>query len=235
MKKIDFVIISSDENKIYKDFYPLVSKQWFKMGIKTYYLLISDENSIIENEYGVIQKIKKLDFVSTGFQSQVVRLYASTIINDSNILISDIDMMPINKDFFTEKLTNLTNENVILYSGQPYSDVPFYPMCYVLSNSNNLKEVLGIGDLSFFDFCKKLISEYGEKWNCDENFLYDKLQENKDKILLYTRHFSDRIDRGNWNYNIEKLKMGGYVDSHLLRPLESNYVEIKKLIDLINV
>ena len=135
--KIDYVIISSDDNPMYKDFYPIVAKRWLDLGIKTYYLNISDTDEIIENEYGIIHKIKALDFVSTGFQSQVVRLFSSKFVS-GNMLISDIDMLPINGNYYNQYLNELTDNNVIIYSGQPYGDVPYYPICYVLSNSKNI-------------------------------------------------------------------------------------------------
>ena len=95
MNNIDYVVISSDDNPMYKDFYPIVAKRWFDLGFKTYYVNITDEDSIEESEWGIVHKMKSLDFVSTGFQSQVVRLYCSNLVN-GNILTSDIYMLPIN-------------------------------------------------------------------------------------------------------------------------------------------
>ena len=44
-------------------------------------------------------------------------------------------------------------------------------------------------------------------WNSDEKFLYEKLQNYDNKIILRDRNFSKRIDRGNWNYDDNKHKM----------------------------
>ena len=134
--KIDYVIISSDDNPMYKDFYPIVAKRWHDLGFKTYYINITDNYDITGNEFGIVHKIKAFDWVSTGFQSQVIRFFSSKFI-EGNILISDIDMLPINGDYYNQYNNELTDDNVILYSGQPYGDVPYYPMCYVLSNSKN--------------------------------------------------------------------------------------------------
>ena len=224
--KIDYVIISSDDNPMYKDFYPIVAKRWLDLGIKTYYLNISDTDEIIENEYGIIHKIKALDFVSTGFQSQVVRLFSSKFVS-GNMLISDIDMLPLNSDYYNKYNEELTNDNVIIYSGQPYGDVPYYPMCYVLSNSSNFIKYLEIDNMNFEEYCKMLQKTYGEAWNTDEHFMYDKFQNYKDKLIIKQRDFSRRVDRGNWIYDEELLKNGYYIDSHMLRP----YGKYKNLID----
>ena len=229
--KIDYVIISSDENPTYKDFYPIVAKRWFDLGIKTYYVNICDVDEISENEYGIIHKIKALDFVSTGFQSQVVRLFSSKFI-EGNIMMSDIDMLPINGNYYNQYLNELTDNNVIIYSGQPYGDVPYYPICYVLSNSKNFRKYLNIDNISFSEYCKMLSDNYGQAWNTDENFMYDRFQNYKENLVVKNdRDFSRRVDRSNWNYNIELLKRGQYIDSHMLRPYNQYRIQINKLIN----
>ena len=228
---IDYVIISSDDNPMYKDFYPIVAKRWLELGYKTYYLNISDSDEIIENEYGVIHKIKALDFVSTGFQSQVVRLFSSNFI-EGNIMMSDIDMLPINGEYYKQYVGELTNENVIIYSGQPYGNVPYYPMCYVLSHSSNFKKYLDIENINFSEYCKMLSDNYGQAWNTDENFMYDRFQNYKENLVVKNdRDFSRRVDRGNWIYSIDLLKRGHYIDSHMLRPYNQYRIQINKLIN----
>lgn len=223
---IDYVIISSDDNPLYKDFYPVVAKRWFELGFKTYYVNITDKDEVLENEYGIVHRIKSVNVGSTGFQSQVVRLFTSNFV-EGNLLMSDIDMLPINGDYFKQYLNELTEDNVIIYSGQPYGNVPYYPMCYVLSHSSNFKKYLNIENLKFEEYCKLLIDKYGEAWNTDENFMYDQFQTHIDKLSIKNRDFGRRVDRGNWSYNSFGLKNGYYIDSHMLRP----YSQYKKYID----
>ena len=227
--KIDYVIISSDDNPLYKDFYPIVAKKWNDLGFKVYYINITNIDEIINNEFGVIHRVKKLPFVSSAFQSQVIRLFSCNFIN-GNLLMSDIDMLPLNADYFNQYLSELTKNNIIIYSGQPYNNVPYYSMCYVLANSELLKKILSIEGISFGDFCNTLITIYGEKWNVDENFMYEKFQFFKENLVIKNRDFSTRIDRSNWNYDVNKLKIGYYVDSHLLRPCNIYINEIKNLL-----
>jgi len=235
MSKIDFVVISSDDNPLYKDFYSIVAKQWYKLGYKTYYVNITNENSFIENEYGIVHKIKSLESVSTGFQSQVVRLFVSNLVNDKNLLMSDIDMLPINKDYFENIAEELQPDKIILYSGQPYGDVPYYPMCYVLGNSNLLKHKLGIENMSFDEYCSFLCQFYGIKWNTDEHFMYDKLNKYSENLIIKrNRNFKNRIDRGSWFYDSKKLEKNYYIDSHLLRPYSEYQSQINKLLKEIN-
>jgi hypothetical protein len=45
MTKIDYVVISSNDDPMYKDFYTLVSKRWNELGIKNINFEIKFRNS----------------------------------------------------------------------------------------------------------------------------------------------------------------------------------------------
>lgn len=236
MSNIDFVVISSDDNPLYKDFYDIVAKQWYMLGYKTYYVNITNENSLVENEFGVIHKIKSLESFPTGFQSQVVRLFVCNLVNNKNLLMSDIDMLPLNKEYFNDVAKEFVSEKIILYSGQPYGNVPYYPMCYVLGNSDFLKKKLDIENMNFYEYCTSLLKLYGIKWNTDEHFLYDKLHKHTENLIIKrNRDFTKRIDRGFWNYDLQKLKENYYIDSHLLRPYKEYEHQINQLLKQINL
>lgn len=230
MKKIDYVIISSDDNPMYKDFYPIVAKRWNELGIKTYYINITDKDCLYKDEYGIVHCIKSIENLDTGFQSQVVRLFSSKFLS-GNILMSDIDMFPIYGDYFNGYNDELTDDNVIIFSGQPYGNVPYYPMCYVLSHSRNFVKYLGIENLNFEQYCNMLLEKYGKAWNTDEHFMYDQFQFHLDKILTKNRDLSRRIDRGNWTYNLNHLKDNYYIDSHMLRPYSTYKRDIDFMVE----
>lgn len=229
-KKIDYVVIASDDNPTYKEFYPLVAKKWLELGFKTYFVNITNENSIYENKWGIVHNLKALDNFPTSFQSQVVRLFTSKFI-DGNLLMSDIDMLPLNGDYFNQYNHELKDDNVIIFSGQPYKDNKFYPMCYVLANSKTFIEILNLEDLNFEKYCIMLSENYGLAWNSDENFMFDKFEHHQNRLILKKdRDFSKRIDRGKWSYDIELLKKGHYIDSHLLRPYDKYFKEVNELL-----
>ena len=229
MTKIDYVIISSNDDPLYKDFYPIVSKRWNDLGIKTYYINITDKDEIYSNQYGIVHKMKALENISTGFQSQVVRVFASKFF-DGNMLTSDIDMLPLNREYFNQYNNELTEDNVIAFTGLH----PYYPMCYVLSHTRNFKKYLGIENLDFRQYCQMLLENYGEKWNTDEHFMFDKFQQNIDKIILKERDLSRRIDRSFWTFDVRLLQQGYYIDSHLLRPYQTYKKQIDELLFIID-
>jgi hypothetical protein len=237
--KIDYVVIASDSNPLYTDFYAPVSKVWNHFGYKTFMLEICDEESdIYETEFGIYKKVKSVSD-NTALQSQVVRLYANRILKNKNLLLSDIDMMPMSIEYFENRSNDLPSDKILLYSGQPYKVNPFYPMCYVLANSDIISNALGITDKSFKEFVDYLSENYkgdtkwGTIWNTDENFMYDKLSNYKDIILLNDRDPNRRVNRVNWGYDDEKVKNGYYIDSHLLRPYKQYKGDIERMVNLI--
>lgn len=230
--KIDYVILSSDDS-YYLDFYEPVSKLWNYFGLKTLMFHITDnESDFEENKFGLYKKIKSISGYPTSWQSQLIRLYAYTYFENANLLTSDIDMIPLNGNFFTSNAENLSQIEVLNYSGKPYNDVPYFPICYILGNSNVMKQILQI-EGSFENYLNKIKTTYTIKWNADENFLYDKLHKYSHLKHYNNRDFrKDRIDRSIWDYNVESIKNKKYIDSHMLKPYKKYQAEIDKIISL---
>lgn len=237
--KIDYVIVSSNENPYYLDFWPIISKVWKeKFNITPVLGLICNENSDFEeSEYGIIKKFKSIEGVDTGLQSQIVRLFLTKELN-GYCLISDIDMIPLSVKYFEECASYLTENNIVVYS----SDNPEclynkeYPMCYVSSHSNSFKSILKI-DLNWSEFVKSM-KDRNQGWSTDQKYLFEKINEfnlQKNDVVLLNRGWSGiankRIDRACWDYDPIKVSEGYYIDSHSLRPYSQYSEEINKLIN----
>lgn len=225
--KIDYAIISSD-NSHYLDFYKPVSIAWNHLGIKVLmFHITNEETDFVENKFGLLKKVKADPRFPTSWQAQLIRLYAYKYFTNISLLTSDIDMMPLNADYFRKPTSNLEDDQILSYSNQPYGNVPYYPICYILANCKTMQTALGLQD-DLTSFYESVHARYGTEWNTDEHFLYDQLQKySKLKSLSLRDYSQDRIDRSNWQYDPSLIQSGKYVDSHLLRP----YVKYKKAID----
>lgn len=240
--KIDYVIVSSNENPYYLDFWPIISKVWKeKFNITPVLGLICDKDSDFEElEYGLVKKFKSIEGVDTGLQSQIVRLFLTKELN-GYCLISDIDIIPLSVKYFEECASHLTENNIVVYS----SDNPEclsnkeYPMCYVSSHSNSFKSVLNL-NLNWFEFVK-MMENRKQGWTTDQKYLFEKINEfklQKNDVVLLNRGWSGiahkRIDRASWDYDPIKVSEGYYIDSHSLRPYSQYSEEINKLINHLN-
>lgn len=241
MSKMDYVVIGSNKNPLYLDFWPVVSKVWkTKFGVTPVLGLIDDfESEIEESEYGLIKRFKSSDNILPELQSQIVRLYLPKYLN-GYCLISDIDMFPLSKKYFEECASNLTNDNMVIYSSNhPQTiDSNMFPMCYVSAHSDVYKDIFDI-NLDWDDFCKLLVGR-GEYWYTDQKYLYEKAMDfhNKtNKLILLNRVWNapidNRVDRSSWSYSPELVKEEYYIDCHSLRPYNEHKEEIDKLIELL--
>lgn len=240
--KIDYAIIGSDLNPLYLDFWPTVSKVWKKIFNITPVLgLICDENSdFIEDEFGLVKKFKSIGEIDEGFQSQIIRHWLPKELN-GNIIISDIDIVPLSRQYFIDQVNNFDDEKFYIMSSDHFecNRNREIPMCYNIANSNFYAEVLEL-DRSWPEFCLKL-NEMKLGWTTDQKFLWLKVQSqlyrNPEKIVSLNRGWSNyannRIDRLFWNYEPSLVKAGYYIDSHLLRPYSLYKNQVDDLINLL--
>jgi hypothetical protein len=238
--KIKYAVMGSDMNPLYYEFWPIISKVWKEVfNIIPVLGLICDEDSeLIEDNYGLVKKFKSIDGIDYGFQSQIVRFYLPTIL-DGICITSDIDMMPLSKDYFIKNIENFDDSNFYVMT----SDNPEclqnkeYQMCYNIAKPKMFKHVLNIND-SWVEFVNKL-KNLGFGWTTDQRYLYDMVNSysNKEKIVLLNRGFTglanNRIDRAIWRYDPNLVIKGHYIDSHLVRPYNQYKSEVDALAKLL--
>ena len=124
--KITKCLVACDLNPTYLEFYPLVRKYWKNIvGIDTILILIADEIPYDLKEFSdEIILFKPVENIHTAFQAQCIRiLYPSIIGSNENIIISDMDLIPLNKKYYIEndmaeditlqKSYNISSEDII--------------------------------------------------------------------------------------------------------------------------
>jgi hypothetical protein len=232
--KIDYCLVGSDTNPYYYDFWPIISSVWKnKFNITPVLGLICDEDSeLFDDGYGLVKKIKSIPNLSAGWQSQIVRMYLSKFLK-GNCIISDIDMIPLSKKYFIDDMKIYKkNELIVLSSHHPQTNgTNQYPMCYVVGDSLILNKIFNT-NLEWYEFVN-LIPNNG--WYSDQHYLFSCIQKYglTNVKFPYRGFINDRVDRGNWTYDSELVKNGHYIDSHLLRPYDSNSEQINNLISLL--
>lgn len=235
---IDYVVVSSDSNKMYLDFWPIVQDMWSNLiKIKPILVLISDRDFITENENFIIHELKLVKNIDIGFQSQISRMYITKFYQNNVCLTSDIDMIPLNREYFNNSVSDVNDESIVILSSDAYGGNR-YPICYNVAKGHTFNEILDL-DCDFEDYCKRLLS-YNQGWDTDELYFSKCVNNFKDKnrIIMKKRGWDYgvanlRIDRSNWKYNIELLKNNYYIDSHSIRPYSLYKKEIDQLISYV--
>jgi hypothetical protein len=238
--EIKYAIVSSDENPLYRDFWPIVRDLWSNhIGIKPVFLFITNKDEVIDHGEYIVHKVKSIEGVGTGLQSQIIRMYATKFYPNDVCITSDIDMLPLGKSYFKSICNEYDDDNIIILSSDAYPNKVRYPICYNVGKGSTFNEVLDL-NCSFEEYVKRLTS-FNWGWDTDELYFGKRINEfgNQDRVIKLNRGWSQgiankRIDRVRWGYVKDVLQKGEYIDSHSLRPYIQHKRHIGKLISDLN-
>ncbi len=246
--KIDKVILSSDTNPLYLDFWPTVSKVWKEIfKIEPILALIHNNDLNIDNKYGTIIRFEIIKDIPIYLQSLWIRYWITSQFKDDVCIISDLDMIPLSKFYFIDQIKNICNNDYV-HLNPCFVDYGTLPSCYHVAKGYLFKEILELHN-NWEDSIKHLYnlnigndpggSLSGKNhWFADEKYSSEKIFQFKvkhpNRVHLIERENGRRIDRVNWNYDLDKLYSNWYYDSHSIRPYSLYKKEIDYLINNLN-
>ena len=137
-----YVLVSSDMNKNYLSFFPIVHLLWNKLiGIKVKLILINNIiQKYLEKYKDDIILFRPIKNMNTAFQAQCIRLlYPCLFKDDDIILISDIDILPINKSFF-----NIKVKDKFIIMRDAYQTQNMFGMCHNIAKSIIWRQVFKV-------------------------------------------------------------------------------------------
>jgi hypothetical protein len=243
--KIDIAIHSSDSNPFYLDFWPIVSKLWkTKFNITPLLVYIDENHDIpIDTTYGMVLKMKPVSNVPLYLQCQWVRFWIPSLFPDKICITSDIDMLPVSKEYFVNQIRGISDDKYVHLN----PNHQFIPACYHIAKGTVFQQVLELDkewetsirrlhDLNLGHDCvaddpSNPILPGKINWGAEEEYLTRILRGYKDTSkIVYIPRTHHRIDRGHWIYNAENMKL--YADAHCVRPLSvpQNRKLVEKLV-----
>ena len=248
--KVEKVILASDLNPHYLQFWPLVSKAWKEIiGIEPELVLISEKMIPgLENENGNVNLCKPVPNIPTPQQAQISRFFFATNFPDQVCLTSDIDMFPMSREYFMDTPKDVPDENLAVYSadsalpGMP--NYPSFAIGYNAAKGSTFQEIIQ-GDMEAFPECLSEWLSHGHGWITDERVFYKKWLDWKDKTTrtsLFRRGYNisndptsiNRLDRSTGcSYNLDLLKKKFYYDFHMPRPYSQHKDEIDNIVNIL--
>lgn len=233
--KIKYAIHGSNNNPLYLDFWPVVSRVWKeKFNIMPVLGLVgSEESDLYDDGNGLVVKVKINESQDSSLSSQIVRMYITKYLDGVSI-ISDIDMIPLSKKYFIDQFDNFSDQDVLVLSSHhpQTSKINQYPMCYVAGESKTLSNIFN-SNVTWDEFYSQVPKK---GWTSDQVYLYERISNyGKEKIKFPYRSFvNDRIDRSFWSYDLVKFINQEYIDCHSLRPYYQYKKQIDDLVSIIN-
>lgn len=258
--KIQKAIVSTNSNPLYFDFWEMLSYIWKKkMGIDPVLVYI-DENpdkAQISDKWGEVIRIKTVENVPEYLQTQWSRFFFTNRYPDQICMTSDIDMFPLNKDYFTTSLNSIVlddtshvhlNANGVTGRFEDWLEGNCnLSVCYHVNYGRAFQKIFNMLP-KWEDEMKRLHSfNLGKdqsmwaphlkgmnNWGAEEDYTTDILRKkvkSKEIRLIYTGMFGQRFDRANWE--VCKQAMGRYPfkDCHSLRPYPDHKEEIKQVLE----
>lgn len=241
---LDCVLTATNDNPMYCDFIPIFVKTWRKLLPNVLIKIIFCGEEIPEKfkeyeEYLIL--FKPHSWVSTAFTAQYIRLlYPALIDVDEGVLITDIDMIPMNSNYYTKNIESVSEDKFFCYRDVLHTECAQIPMCYNIALPEVWSNIFDIETLE--DVEQRIVEihdkiEYedrhaGKGWGTDQNHLFLSVmayqnQNNKNifeyKNDLITKY--KRLDRDDGNSRslpasvVDDIKNHKYSDYHLNRPM----------------
>ena len=244
--KLDCVLASVNEDPFYLDFIPFFIKVWSKLypKVDVKIILIAKQipEKFIEFKNNIIL-FNPIENISSVFISKYIRLLYPPLLNyDNGILITNIDNVPLSRDFFTKNIEDLDDKYWVNYRSWKELDHTGekLSLCWQISNRNNWAEVFGINSLN--DIKQRLIEKSQNMQDCKEELdlckylmnwhkktnRYINLNDNKTGFRRLERSFR-KILSVLQPQNHKHIKEGFFSDYNCMRPME-DYAKLNDFI-----
>lgn len=255
---IDRVILSSDTNPKFIQFWPLVSWAWKRIfDVQVHLALVADKTfeSMALKNHGHVTWLPPVPGIPTGNQAKIARYYIASCLGDEKVtLLNDMDLIPINKDYFTALLKSRPTGALLTVGSELYTGPEagkFTAGCLTtegevwrrLVNPNRLNWrnfVESFAGTTVFDakenILNKIDHEHPDTFS-DESLLRAWLHKNPVPVSHQPRGFypytAGALCRTDWQFDPAKIRDGTIKEAHLLRPYMQHKAKIDELIALL--
>jgi hypothetical protein len=234
--KLSCVLVSCNENTHYLNFWPIVKQAWWNIcKVPCLMVYIGNEKPEELKDDAAVILWKPIEGWPTATQAQVIRILFPALLKcDGAVLLSDMDIMPLQKEFFLDSLATFSDDMFVSLRGIDEGEKQIY-ICYVAATPKTWSEVFGIKTSDdIYNTMKELSMKNrsdgmhgGTGWCTDQLVLYEKVKEWIHKKpgrygeIPWTREIP-RLDRGYLGEWIpmrpeteKKLTERGYIDFHM--------------------
>lgn len=260
---VDRIIVSSDANPKFLPFWPIIKEGWQRIfpKVPVHLALVCDsqkENPYSNSlkEFGNVTIFPVVPDIPSGNQAKMARYYLASFLGDEAVtMLNDIDLLPVNKQYFHDLLSSRVPGCLLTVGAELYIGAEFgkFTAGYLTAEGDVWAKIVNPHGLSWPAFVQSLVGA--------------KLFDNKEDISNGTHHedpntFSDEsvmrmwlyqrrgipvqhrergfypytagaICRTAWDFNPDKIKDGTIKEAHLLRPYDDHKEKIDELVNFL--
>jgi hypothetical protein len=260
--KVKRVILSTNNHIHYVNYWPIVAHAWKRYGyIPTLFFIGSKKEFPFPDIPGTkVYFVPTVRGLSTVQHARMIRMYAACLFTNDICMISDIDLIPVNPNYFRKMLKRIPDNAFVSLTSTIYPKQLWRcAMSYYVAKGKTFQEILDVnlgkrsyaGNMAVFNQRIKFLDKL--KWfkKTDEYtfciLLYDwrKKGSNKKRLFKFARcapnsfnkpieiRLPTRFQAGVWRLDHVRLKNGGYIDVIVKPPIQKFYRTIKPFLDLI--
>lgn len=253
--KLTDVLTATDTNPLYYKFVPIFIRAWKKLfpTLNIHIILISDKMIPELEPYSEFIKLfPPLEDVKTSFIAQNIRLlYPSLIKSDGGVLITDMDIIPMNRKYYSDSIESIDSDKFICYRQLECVGKNEMVICYNVAHPEVWREIFSIKTIDDIKYVLKQLLNNNIKyvghnnmpfWITDQLYLYEMTQNWNNyggRLVILNDVVTGyrRLDRGRFpdnNILINAIQQGMYSDYHMYRPYDE-YKDINdKIVELLN-
>lgn len=260
VEKIDQIILSTNEDPTYFEFWESVSYAYKKMfpNVRVHIALLTwrkeDDPMISEMRKKVdVTLFKPIGTLPEFGQAKMIRFLLASQQEDNVCYIDDIDLFPLSKEFITSKTSKRPERHLLCVGGEVYNNNGCYPISQITGEGFLFKKFINPNDKEYED----LLLEWGgepmfderenigiqldweqDKYFSDERLIRRLIEENPVPKFEMERGYEDfmvaTLDRYDWQMDLEKLESHGYVNAHGCRPYSKHKAKYEPLLSYID-
>ena len=140
------IFISSNENPTYIQFWPLTAAAWRHLGFEPVLALVTNRPEAQwawMKEYGEVVRFYENSEIPSGNWAKMVRWWLYFKYEDEIGIVSDMDMLPLQRDYFVELPEEYDPDHHLLLKGTyDTSKAGKFPGCYMTAKGKIWKEIL---------------------------------------------------------------------------------------------
>ena len=215
--RLDTVILASNDNPDYLDFWPIVSEAWELMGIEPILIYTGEQKKNLKGNV-INFESKKLN---SAFVAQNIRILYPSILEKKFCIVSDIDSLPLSKKYFLDPVSDVPDNSFIIYRPDAVPE-NMISMMWNAANSDTWKNIYKID--SEDEIHKKLKKWYSRNYSLRGKAWYtDQIQLRK-HLNKFSLKNSERVFKLNDSINGFKRFNRNELDEHFKDMSENNIV-----------
>lgn len=118
--KIRYALINCNTSPSYLGYWPAVARAWRKLGITPVLFFIRDSNTEPPDADGIVHTMQPLPDVEIAVQYTWARFWGAQLYADDVVAISDIDILPLSRDYFIDQLRDIPERRYVHLGGMFY-------------------------------------------------------------------------------------------------------------------